>query len=164
MIDRLIRRLHRRVSLLIGRAVIRAVKADGGRVLVTLDMLSDETSGSVELAEPWGLTSIPLEGAEAVTLAVMGERGNKIAISLGDRRHRPKDGVPGESFLFDEQGQRIAIRRGGIEITAPLGIQITTPSMTVNGRAVSTVGHEVDVKSGSSSGRWNLVTGVGDNG
>lgn len=161
MVNRILVALHRRISLMIGRAVINAVEANGGRVLLTLDMLKDEDSRLVELAEPWGLTSIPLVGAEAVTLAVMGERGNKIAISLGDRRHRPKDGVPGESILFDEQGQRIAIKRDGIEITAPLGLKITTPSMTVNGRAVSTVGHEVDVKSGSSSGRWPLVTGVG---
>ena len=161
MVTRLANALRRRISLLIGRAVIRAVKADGGRVLLTLDMLNDETSGAVELAEPWGFTSIPLEGAEAVTLAVMGERGNKVAISLGDRRHRPKDGVPGESILFDDQGQRIAVRRDGIEITAPLGLRIKTPSMTVNGKAVSTVDHLVEVGSGSSSGRWPLVTGVG---
>lgn len=164
MVDRALRALSRRLSLMIGRAVIRATRADGGRVLVNLDMLSGEAPDDVEFAEPWGLTSVPMAGSEAVTLAVMGERGNKVAISMGDRRHRPRDLEPGESALFDDQGQRIVIGRDGIFITSPKALTINAPEATINGRAIATVGHEVNVQSGSSSGRHPIVTGVGNDG
>jgi len=156
--------LRRRIMLMIGRAVIAAIKSDGGRVMLTINQLDGETSGEVELAEPWGLTSIPQAGAEVLTLAVMGERGNKVALSLGDRRHRPRDGVPGETIMFDDAGQRVAIKRDHVEITAPKGLIIKAPSATINGKAIATVGDEVSVSGGSSSGRHRIVTGVGDDG
>lgn len=159
--ERLIRSLQRRLSLMIGRAVVRAVRADGGRVLVTLDLLQGETSGDVEWAEPWGLTSVPRPGAEAVTLAVMGERGNKVALSLGDRRVRPRDLKPGDTAVFDHRGQQIRIVEGGIEITTPGALTILAESATINGHAIATVGHEVQVQGGSSAGRHPIVTGVG---
>ena len=172
----LIEGIRRRMMLLIGRAVIAAVKSDGGRVLVTLTQLDGEAPSEIELAEPWGFTSIPLSGSEAVTLSVMGERGNRVALSLGDRRHRPKDGKQGESFMFDDQQQQIAIRRGGIFIKSPLPISVTsdarvditapTVSMTadvatINDRAIATVDDLVNVQGGSSSGLHPIVTGVG---
>lgn len=171
MVERALRALRRRLQLMIGRAVVRAAAADGGRVLVTLDMLDGETSGAVEWAEPWGLTSVPLPGSEALTLAVTGERGNKVALPLGDRRHRPKDAVPGETVIFDDQDQRISVKRSEIHVTTPKRlvieapvIQIIAASATINGEAIATVTHEVYVGSGSSQGRWPIVTGVGDDG
>jgi phage baseplate assembly protein V len=157
--------------LMIGRAVIRAIKADGGRVLVTLDMLSGETSDGVELAEPFGFTSIPLAGSEAVTLAVMGERGNKIAISMGNRSVRPRDLSAGDSSQFDHRGQQIRIVKDGIKIVSPKKLTISAPeveieanSATINGKAIATVDHQVNVEGGSSAGLHPIVTGVGDNG
>lgn len=161
--------IRRRVMLMIGRAVILAARADGGRVLVDLGQLEGESARAAELAEPWGLTSVPLAGAEAVTLSVMGERGHRIALSLGDRRHRPRNLQPGETALFDDQGQRIGVRRNRVEIVAletlviQAGeIEIAAASMTVNGKAVATVDDLVEVGAGSSAGRWPIVTGVGD--
>jgi len=164
--------VRRRLMLLVGRAVIAAVQSSGGRVTLDLTpMLSDEEGKAVELAEPWGFTSIPLEGAEVVTLSVMGERSNMVAISLGDRRHRPKDGVPGESIAYDEQGQRIAIKRDRIEIISPKPVFVKSPtiameadSATINGNAIATVGDFVQVQGGSSAGRHPIVTGVGEDG
>ena len=34
----------------------------------------------------------------------------------------------------------------------------------INGQPIVTVPHEVEVGSGSSAGRWPIVTGVGDSG
>jgi len=164
--------IRRRLMLLVGRAVIAAVQSSGGRVTLDLTpMLSAEEGKAVELAEPWGFTSIPLPGAEVVTLAVMGERSNMVAISLGDRRHRPKDGVAGETIVFDDQEQRIAIKRDHIEIISPKKVVVTTPELqitadkaTINGEAIATVTDLVEVGSGSSAGLWPIKTGVGDDG
>ena len=160
--------IRRRLMLLIGRAVIAAVRADGGRVELDLGQLEDEEPRDVELAEPWGFTSIPLPGAEALTLSVMGERGQRVAISMGDRRHRPRDGQPGESILFDDQGQRIGVRRDRLELVTPMKlvieageIEIAAGSLTIGGKAVATIDDLVEIGSGSSAGGWPIVTGVG---
>lgn len=155
-------RLSRRLQLMVGRCVIRAVEASGGRILLTVDALDDEAADRVELAEPWGLTSAPLPGAEAVSLSIMGERGHRVALSMGDRRHRPRDLEPGETSLFDDVGNRIDILRDRIRITAPQRLEIVTPHATINGDAISTVGDRVQVGAGSSAGLWPLVEGVGD--
>ena len=164
--------IRRRLMLLVGRAVIAAVQSSGGRVTLDLTpMLSDEEGKAVELAESWGFTSVPLDGAEVVTLSVMGERSNMVAISLGDRRHRPSDLVQGESAMFDDQAQRIQIRRDGIEVISPKKVTVVSPSVamtvdsaTINDKAIATVGDLVDVGGDSSAGRWPIVTGVGDDG
>lgn len=162
-------KLSRRIQLMVGRCVIAAAKADGGRVLVNIEGLEDESSDACELAEPWGLTSVPKSGAEGVSLSVMGVRGHRVIVPMGDRRYRPKDTQEGETILFDDLGHQIEIRRDGIVIVSPdkitIGadsIEITASSATINGEAIATVTDEVEVGGGSSAGRWPIVTGVGD--
>ncbi|MEM7746073.1 MAG: phage baseplate assembly protein V [Pseudomonadota bacterium] len=157
-------RISRRLQLMIGRCVIRAIAADGGRVLVSIDGLQDESADALELAEPVWLTALPLDGAEGISLSVMGDGSHRVVLPLGDRRYRPTDLQPGESSRFDDLGHRIDIRRDGIRIVSPDQIEIDAPSMTVNGEAVATVTHLVQVGAGSSAGQWPIVTGVGDGG
>ena len=164
-------KLARRMQLMVGRCVLRAVSASGGRVLVGIDGLDGSSMDGIELAEPSGLTCIPLNGAEGIALSVMGDGTHQIIVPLGDRRHRPKDLQPGDSSLFDHRGHRIDIVEGRIRITSPdlleinaPTIQVTADSATINGQAIATVTDEVDVGSGSSAGRWPIVTGVGDDG
>lgn len=157
-----LRKLSTRLQLMIGRCVIRAVQAGGGRVTVNIEALEGEEAEACEYAEPTGLTSIPLPGSEGLTLSVMGERGNRVIIPMGDRRHRPQDLKPGEVSLFDDQGHRIDILRDRIRITAPDLLEIVTPEATINGDHIATITDKVDVKSGSSKGLWPIVTGVGN--
>lgn len=162
--NRMLGKLSRRLQLMIGRCIVQAARADGGRVLVAIDGLDGEASDQVEWAEPWGMTSVPLAGAEGVALSVMGERGHRVVLSLGDRNHRPRDLVPGETCLFDDLGNRVEIRRDRIRITAVDQLEITAPLARINGQAIATVTDEVNVGAGSSAGRWPIVTGVGDDG
>ncbi len=167
--SKMFERLERRIMLLIGRAIVQAISSDGGRIVIDGSQLKGEASKKVELAESTGFTAVPLPGAELVALSIMGERGNKVAISMGDRRHRPRDLVPGEAAMFDDQVQRIAIRRDHIEVISPKKVIVKSPtieieadSATINERAIATVGDLVDVQGGSSAGRHPIVTGVGD--
>lgn len=152
--------LWRRIQLMIGRCVIKAAEAGGGRVLVTIDGLEGEQSDGLEYAEPWGLTSVPLPGAEGITLAIMGDRSHRAVIPMGDERYRPTDLAPGETAIFDDLGHRIVIRRDGIEIVSPDDIEVTCQNFRINGQPVATVTDLVQVGSGSSAGQWPIITGV----
>ena len=121
--------ISRRLSLMIGRCVIRAAEASGGRVLVALEGLEDEGGSGCELAEPTSFTSVPPSGAEGVALSIMGERGHRVILSLGDRRFRPRDLTQGEASLFDcaGGGNRIDVLKDRIRITAPARIGRPAP-------------------------------------
>ncbi|MEM7025586.1 MAG: phage baseplate assembly protein [Pseudomonadota bacterium] len=164
-------KLARRLQLMIGRCVIRAVAAGGGRVLVGIDGFADQALDDLEYAEPTGLTCIPRAGAEGIAVSIMGDGSHQVVIPLGDRRHRPRDLKPGDSSLHDHRGHRIDIVDGRIRITSPDRLEIAAPEIDItataariNGEAIATVTDEVEVGSGSSAGRWPIVTGVGDDG
>lgn len=153
--------MGRRLRLMIGRCVIRAAQADGGRVLVSFDGLDDERATNVEMAEPFGFTAVPLPGGEGVALSLQGGRDRQVVIPMGNRAHRPTDLGGGEAAMFDHLGHKIILRGDGIEIISPDELRITAPSATINGKHIATVDDEVEVTGGSSVGRWPIVTGVG---
>lgn len=80
----------------------------------------------IEHFEPIGLTGRPLPpdadggGAEALVLTV-GTGDHQVAAVVTDRRHRPTDLVGGEVTLYDDQGQRLFIGRGTVEIRVKVG-------------------------------------------
>ena len=94
----------------------------------------------------------------------MGDGGHQVVLPLGDRRYRPRDLASGDSSLFDHHGHRIDIVERRIRITSPDVLEIHAPRAMINGQTIVTVPHEVEVGSGSSAGRWPIVTGVGDSG
>ncbi|TCS62593.1 phage baseplate assembly protein V [Varunaivibrio sulfuroxidans] len=170
-IAKMTRPLQRRVRLMIGRAVIAAV-ADGDRCqTVQITALAGEVLDGVERITDYGFTAHPHPGAEAILLAVGGNRDAGVAICVGDRRYRLTGLAPGEVALHDDQGQIIKLARAGIEVatTRPGGVTVTAPAVTINstdiqlagagGAQIARVGDLVDVASGSSAGRWPIVTG-----
>lgn len=65
--------------------------------------------------QPYGFGSAPLEGAQAIRLAIGSHREEMLAVMVDDRRYRPALAA-GESAIFDDQGQAVAVRRARIEI------------------------------------------------
>lgn len=124
--------LERRVMLLVSRAVLRLVDDEPGIQRVQLDLLAGETRAGVERLAEYGLTSVPLEGAWGLALAVGGNRDHLLVIATEDRRHRLTGLAPGEVALYSSAGQRVHLKASGeVEIQVPDGAQV---------RAVSPVG------------------------
>ena len=59
--------LKRRVLLMIGRAVLTVVDADRMTQSIQVEALQDEVIDEFEHMEPYGFTSHPHPGAEAIT-------------------------------------------------------------------------------------------------
>ncbi len=158
--DRSIAPLVRRLRIMVNRAVINvvndALKIQG----LQLTLLAGEVA-DVERVQEYGFTSVPLPGAEAVTLAVGGRRAHTVVIATDDRRYRLKELAPGEVALYDDQGQKVVLYQDRIEVEAP---KVVIKSDDVHlgaegGQRVARIGDRVNVGSGSSAGLWPIEEG-----
>lgn len=123
----LIERLANRVQLMIGRAVIEAVKDSGGIQLVKIAGLADELQEDVEHVQAYGLAGNAPAGSEAVVVFCGGNREHGIAVVVGNGTNRPTDSEPGEVVLWSTFGKNIKLNKDGeIEIALPNGVEPTT--------------------------------------
>lgn len=131
--------LWRRLRLLISRAVVARSDSGRGMQRLQLDLLRDETR-DVEHHEPYGFTSRPLPGAEAIAAAIGGARGHLVALMASDRRHRLKGLAPGEVALYTDEGDQLVFKRGRIvRLTAGSAVEVTAPEVTVTASASITL-------------------------
>lgn len=102
----------------------------GGLMRLQASLLDDEIQDGVEYLQPFGFLGHPLPGAEGVTLANMGQSGQRVGICVGDTNYEPFT-VPGEAVQYNAFGCRILLKADGtINIVAPAGVTITTTGNT----------------------------------
>lgn len=160
-VDRIVAPLRRRVLLMVGRAVAQVINDAGGVQVMQLTGLSGEILDQVERLQEYGFTAVPHSGAEAVLVAVGGNRSHSLVIAVEDRRYRLAGLAAGEVALYDDQGQKIVLHRDRIEVTAPTVI-VKSDDIHLGdtgGPKVARIGDRVDVGAGSSAGLWPIVEG-----
>ena len=145
-----------RIFLSIARGTLTRVDDSPKMQVADVRLLHDEVLAGAERFQDYGFTSVPLPGdatgaAEVVAVFVSGNRSHPIIVRIDDRRYRLKDLQPGESALYDDQGQRVYISRSGIQIlggpsnlpiTAKVGnnsVIITNGTITATDKAGSTI-------------------------
>ena len=97
----------------VSRGVVRRVQNGPKMRVVQLELLAGELR-EVEAPEPYGLTSHPYAGSEAVAGFAQANRDHGIAIVVADRRYRLTTLAEGEVALHDDQGQVVHLKRDGI--------------------------------------------------
>jgi phage baseplate assembly protein V len=150
--------IGRRVSMMVGRAVLSAIDDTAKVQTVQASTLADEVADKVERFQNYGFSSVPLPEAEAVVLSVGGLRSHMICIGVEDRRHRPQGGEPGEVTIYDDQGQVIRLKRDGIEITSAMPVKITAQMVEVTADQVKVTSNDVQLGGAGSA----AVARVGD--
>ena len=113
-----------RAGVMVTRGTIAKANDDPKMQEVDVNGLHDETKTGVERFQNYGFSSVPLppsmddkgvmRHAEAIVLSGSGNRSHPIVIGVDDRRHRPKKLKPGESAVYDDQGQSFLVGRDGI--------------------------------------------------
>ena len=134
MIKRGADKLWRSLRLSIGRAVLTLI--DDATMMQTVQMegLPGEVLDGVERIQQYGFTSRPHAGAEAVFLALGGQRQHSIVIACEDRRYRVTGLETGEVCIYTDEDQdgtphRIHFKRGrGIELRAGASSIVMTPT------------------------------------
>ena len=117
--NKLLAPMQRRLAQLVNRAVLQVVNDAGGLQELQVQALADEVLDRIERFQQYGLTSVPLPGAEGLLLSVGGSRSNAVIIAVDDRRYRIQGLEGGEVALYtlDDElapGHRIVLKRGGI--------------------------------------------------
>lgn len=106
----------RRLSNMLARGTVAAVNAASKMQGLQLRILAGEVKDNVEHFEPYGFTSNPNGGAEAVAVFLDGDRSHGIVVCVADRRYRLTGLKTGEVALHDDQGQKVHLTRDGIVI------------------------------------------------
>jgi phage baseplate assembly protein V len=114
---------------------------DDGKKLqvVQLGLGEDETRDGLERFQQYGLTSVPLAGAEAVVLFVGGTRDHGLVVAVDDRRYRPTGLQPGEVAIYNSVGGRVLLKADGtLEVTGATKFSSTVEAtgLKVSGKQV----------------------------
>ncbi|MBU1040044.1 MAG: phage baseplate assembly protein V [Proteobacteria bacterium] len=119
MSERLYQSILRKLHGMAARCVLRLVNDGLKMQAVQVDLLADEIGDNMERFQNYGLTSVPLPGAEGVALFLGADRAHGVIIAMDDRRYRLKGLEGGEVALYsiddqEEPGHRIVLKRGGV--------------------------------------------------
>jgi phage baseplate assembly protein V len=138
---------RQRVAMGVARGLVALTDDAKKMQRVQLRLLSDETKDNVEHFQPYGFTSVPQTGAEAVCVFVGGGRDHGIVLVVDDRRYRLKGLEAGEVALYTDEGASVVLKRGEViavtckeyrvtceklTIDATDSIRVTSPSVDVN--------------------------------
>lgn len=141
--------LWRMVHGMAARCVLRLVNDGLMMQAVQVGLLADETADDIERVQNYGMTSVPLPGAEGVCLFLGGDRAHGVIIAMDDRRYRLKGLKGGEVALYTDEGDSIVLKRGH-------EIHVTTDTWRNSGVVIS----EGDVIAGGVSLMHHTHSGV----
>lgn len=116
---RLVRPLQVRIANSIARAVVQRV--DDGHKLQELQIgvLEGEPIDDAERFQEYGFSSVPLAGAEAVTVFPNGDRAHPLVVAVDDRRHRPIDKPAGHVCIYHHSGAEVWFTEDGDVVAKP---------------------------------------------
>jgi len=135
--DKLIQPVKRKISAMVLRGVVHGMK-EGKLQFVQMSGLADETLDNLEYIEPYGFTSKPGPGAEAVALFIGGNRDHGIVLSVGDRRYRLAGLAADDVALYHKDGTKIVLKGGGkIQIFNPAGNELFATLSTFLGDLIA---------------------------
>jgi phage gp45-like len=153
----------RRIGNLLARGTVAAVNAAGKMQALQVRLLADEVKDSMEHFEPFGFTSKPLPGAEALAVFLGGDRSHGVVLVVADRRYRLRTLEDGEVALFDAFGNHAHFKSDGtLAIAAAAKVAITSPLVTMSGdlQVAGTVTASVDVIGGGKRLKTHVHSGV----
>lgn len=128
---------------LLGRGVVESVDDTPMMRTIQAEFLLGDVREGLEHFEPYGFTSRVKEGAEAIGAFFNGDRSHGVVLVTADRRFRLHV-KEGEVAVFDDQGQKVVLKRDGILVETPKNL-----TATVGGNAVATVSGKTTLKSGA---------------
>jgi phage baseplate assembly protein V len=143
-----------RVRGMVSRAVVSLVNDAMKMQALQVTLQADQVPDDAEHFQHYGLTSVPLPGAEGIALAVGGSTGHTVVINVDDRRYRIKALAAGEVCLYDDQGQRVHLTRAGIVIKG------AGKPVTINDTPLVKIESNLQVTGSITGGSGATITGT----
>ena len=121
-IEIMMRPIMNQLANMVARAVVSRTTDGGNMQTLQLSVLETETIDGAERFQQYGLSSVPLAGAEAVVIFPGGDHAHPLVIAVDDRRHRPTGLKDGEVALYNDAAVKILLTEDGdCEITVAAG-------------------------------------------
>lgn len=144
-IDRMLRPLRRGLAQLVSRAVVTLVNDATKMQTLQLSLLADEPLDGAEHWQPYGFTTVPHTGSEALVVSVGGHRAHSVVIACGDRRYRISGLKSGEVAIYTDEKDKVHLKRGRVidiethtlNIKAVQEVNFDTPVINTTGKIVS---------------------------
>lgn len=129
----------------LARGVVALANSASKLQSLQLRLLAGEVKDGVEHLEPYGFTSCPKSGAEALAGFIGGDRSHGVVIMVSDRRFRVQGLKPGEVAIYTDEGDRIHFKRDRVidietvtlNVKASEAVNFDTPMITTTGRIES---------------------------
>lgn len=114
--------LQRRVTNMVARGVVSLINDGTGRQTVQVTVLGESLADDAEHFQPYGFSSVPPAGSDAVVLFVGGNREHPLVLAAEKRTDRPTGAEAGEVMLYHPNGQRTRfLNNGDVEVMAAPG-------------------------------------------
>jgi len=168
-IKRMLAVIQRRMSLMVGRAILSAVDNSKSTQFVKVTALHGETLDEIERFQEYGFETYPLEGAEGFMVFMNGNRDRGVALCFMDRQYRPDYLSEGEVVNYTDEdketdghrahfkrGQLLEIKNKELIIHSKDKVEVNTKDATINctGKATisATTGADIDGGLGNLTG------------
>lgn len=143
---RLLAPLRAKITGMVARAVVRAVRDSTRLQELELEVFSRERILRAERFQQYGLTSVPHPGAECVVVFAQGNRDHPLVVAVEDRGDRPTGLAAGEVMVYARGGARVHLKAdGSLRLTSPVRVELEAPEVSAEGTT------SVELVSGSSS-------------
>lgn len=103
---RLLEPLRRRISMMLGRAIIALIEDKFPVQTLQIKRMRGEVRNGVERPQEYGFGSVPLPGCEALMASLDGEPGHAMVINTNDRRYRPRNQPAGSVQLYTSANRK----------------------------------------------------------
>ncbi|MCE7510252.1 phage baseplate assembly protein V [Alloalcanivorax xenomutans] len=145
--------------------------------VVQVELLAGEVR-NLQRLQDYGITSVPLPGAEGVAVSLNGQRGRTVMLKVDDRRYRPVDLEPGDTCLYTHEGTVVHLQKGqrvlvegatqvtvksaGIVLDGPVQCtQTLNVAGLITGQAGLTITGAAQINGATLSEAGNLTTAAG---
>ena len=154
-LERILRPITNKLSLMLGRAVIRALTTDNGKLQIDAEIFADDIVTKREYFTHHGLFSRPPIGSHCLIACPGGRRENAVIVAVKSNANIPDQAATAEIALYTSQGSVIALMPNGdiaikaskvtvncstAEITAASTLALKAPSIALNAANVSCSG------------------------
>ncbi len=132
--------IRRRIQLMIGRCVLKAINNSENTQKIQVVALNGENITDMERYQEYGFEAYPFAEAEALSTFINGNRDLGICICVHDKRYRPKDLSEGDVAVYTYQDKTSSDHRIQLKANKEidiLGDTINETAITINETATT---------------------------
>lgn len=120
--------VYRRLNALLSKGIVKSA-SDGSKIQVLKVALgAGELRDGLERLQPYGLTSVPEAGAEAVVAFIGGNRDNGVVVVVDDSRERKTGLSVGDVCLYRKGGPFIQLKDNNVIEIHAKNVNVTLDS------------------------------------